>query len=89
MVSAQVMITVKLSPVSYCIPTNWQIFKGPAKALISLRICASLSDPLLVSHTKLLEISCYGSYYTMVLHFMTADLLILLILYFAWKMDSD
>ena len=37
------------------------IFKGLAKALISLCVCAGWSEPLLVSHTTLLEISCHGS----------------------------
>ena len=32
------------------------------KALISLRICAGWSEPLLVAHTTLLEISCHSSY---------------------------
>ena len=32
-----------------------------AKALISLRVCAGWSEPLLVAHTTLLEISCHGS----------------------------
>ena len=34
----------------------------PAKALISLRVCAGLSEALLVTHTTSLEISCCGSY---------------------------
>ena len=33
----------------------------PAKALIRLRVCAGWSEPLLVAHTTLLEISCQGS----------------------------
>ena len=33
-----------------------------AKALIRLRVCAGWSEPLLVAHTTLLEISCCGSY---------------------------
>ena len=33
-----------------------------AKALIRLRVCADWSEPLLVAHTTLLEISCHGSY---------------------------
>ena len=37
------------------------IFKRPAKALISLRVCAGWSDPLLVAQAKLLEISYHGS----------------------------
>ena len=37
------------------------IFKRQAKALISLRVCAGWSEPLLVAHTTLLEISCRGS----------------------------
>ena len=38
-----------------------RIFKRPEKALISLHVCAGWSEPLLVTHTKLLEISCLGS----------------------------
>ena len=38
-----------------------RIFKRLAKALISLRVCAGWSEPLLVAHTTLLEISCHGS----------------------------
>ena len=36
-------------------------FKGLAKALIRLRVCPGWSEPLLVAHTTLLEISCPGS----------------------------
>ena len=32
-----------------------------AKALIRMRVCAGWSEPLLVAHTTLLEISCHGS----------------------------
>ena len=39
-----------------------EIFKPMAKALISLRVCAGWSEPLLVAHTTLLEILCHGSY---------------------------
>ena len=39
-----------------------RIFKRPEKALIRLRVCAGWSEPLLVAHTKLSEISCRGSY---------------------------
>ena len=39
------------------------IFKRQAKALIRLLVCASWSDPLLVTQTTLLEISCHGSVY--------------------------
>ena len=38
-----------------------RIFKGLAKALIRLRVCAGWSEALLVAHTTLLEISCRGS----------------------------
>ena len=31
-----------------------------AKALIRLRVCAGWSEPLLVAHIILLEISCFG-----------------------------
>ena len=39
-----------------------RIFKRLAKALIRLRLCAGWSEPLLVAHTTLLEISCRGSF---------------------------
>ena len=39
-----------------------RILKRPAKALISLRVCAGWSESLLVAHTIFLEISCHGSY---------------------------
>ena len=39
-------------------PKSHRIFK----ALIRLRVCADWSEPLLVAHTTLLEISCRGSY---------------------------
>ena len=38
-----------------------RIFKRQAKALIRLRVCAGWSEPLLVAHTTMLEISCHGS----------------------------
>ena len=38
-----------------------RIFKRLAKALIRLRVCTGWSEPLLVAHTTLLEISCHGS----------------------------
>ena len=38
------------------------MFKRLAKALIRLCVCAGWSEPLLVAHTTLLEISCHGSY---------------------------
>ena len=38
-----------------------RIFKRLAKALIRLRVCTGWSEPLLVTHTTLLEISCRGS----------------------------
>ena len=37
------------------------MFKPLAKALIRLHVCAGWSEPLLVAHTTLLEISCHGS----------------------------
>ena len=43
-------------------PKNHRIFKRQTKALISLRVGAGCSEPLLVAHTTLLEISCCGSY---------------------------
>ena len=39
-----------------------RIFKRAAKALIRLRLCTGWSEPLMVAHTTLLEISCHGSY---------------------------
>ena len=39
------------------------MFKLLAKALIRVRECAGWSEPLLVAHTTLLEISCGGSNY--------------------------
>ena len=33
-----------------------------AKTLIRLRVCAGLSEPLLLAHITLLEISCRGSF---------------------------
>ena len=41
-----------------------RIFKRPAKALISLGVCAGLFEPLLVANATLLEISCTGSLYS-------------------------
>ena len=41
---------------------NHRIFKRVAKALISLHVCAGWSEPLLVAHTTLLEISSHGSF---------------------------
>ena len=38
-----------------------KMFKGVAKALTRLRVCAGWSEPVLVAHTTLLEISCHGS----------------------------
>ena len=37
------------------------ILKQLAKALIRLRVCAGWSEPVLVAHTTLLDISCCGS----------------------------
>ena len=39
-----------------------RLFKRQVKVLISLRVCAGWSEPLLVAHTTLLEISCHGSH---------------------------
>ena len=39
-----------------------RIFKRLANALNSLCVCAGWSEPLLVAHIKLLEISCRDSY---------------------------
>ena len=39
-----------------------RIFELLAKALIRLRICAGWSEPLLVAHTTLFEISYRGSF---------------------------
>ena len=38
-----------------------RIYKRLAQALISLSVCAGQSEPLLVAHITLLEISCHGS----------------------------
>ena len=38
------------------------IIKRQAKALISLRVCAGWSEPSLVAHITLLEISFHGSF---------------------------
>ena len=49
-----------------------RIFKGLAKALIRLCICTGWSEPLLVAHTTLLEISCrcsFGLTETKLFHF--------------------
>ena len=46
-------------------PKSHKIFKRLAKALIRLRVCAGWSEPLLVVHSILLEISCCGSYFKM------------------------
>ena len=35
-----------------------RILKGQAKALIILQVCAGWSEPLLVAHTTMLDISC-------------------------------
>ena len=43
------------------LPKSHEIFKRLAMALIRLRVYAGWSEPLLVSHTTLLEISCRGS----------------------------
>ena len=40
---------------------NQRIFIRLAKALISLRVSTGWSEPLVVTHTTLLEISCHGS----------------------------
>ena len=38
------------------------MFKRLAKTLVSLCICTGWSEPLLVAHNTLLEMSCCGSY---------------------------
>ena len=43
------------------LPKGHKLFKRLANALIRLRVYAGWSDPLLVSHTTLLEIPCRGS----------------------------
>ena len=50
-----------------------RIFKRPAKALIRLRVCAGWSEPLLVSHTSLVEISCCGSIIIFFFEIMTCN----------------
>ena len=42
-----------------------RIAKWLAMALIRLHICAGWSEPLLVAHTTLLEISCHGSLFVL------------------------
>ena len=42
--------------------SSLRIFKLLAMALIRLPVCAGWSEPLLVKHTTLLEISCCRSY---------------------------
>ena len=42
------------------LPMGHKLFKRLANALIRLRVYAGWSEPLLVSHTTLLEISCRG-----------------------------
>ena len=42
-----------------------RIFERQAKALISLRVCAGWSEPLMVAHTTLLEISCHHDRFPM------------------------
>ena len=37
---------------------SWEIINRLAKTLIRLRVCAGWSEPLLIAHTTLLEISC-------------------------------
>ena len=43
-------------------PSSHRILKRLAKALVRLRVCAGWSEPLLIAHTTLLEISCHGSH---------------------------
>ena len=52
------------------------LIKRQAKALISLRVCAGWSEPLLVAHTTLLEISFHGSFVAAV-NFVPAEILVL------------
>ena len=42
--------------------TIHRIMRRQAKALIRLRVCAGWSEPLLIAHATLMEISCRGSY---------------------------
>ena len=56
----------KLRNSKWCLASSLTLIgssKRLAKALISLCVCAGWSEPLLVTHTTLLEISCPGSYY--------------------------
>ena len=39
-----------------------RMVKRFAKVLTRLRVCTGWSEPLLVAHTTLLDISCHGSY---------------------------
>ena len=57
----------KLRNSKWCSVSSWtlnihRIFKQLANALIGLRVCSGWSEPLLVAHTTLLEISCHGSF---------------------------
>ena len=61
----------KWCSVSSLVNTQW-ICKRLAKALISLRVCAGWSEPLLVAHTTLLEISCRGLNVTFLVWSLTA-----------------
>ena len=47
---------------SVCSLTVIEYSSDKQRALIRLCVCAGWSEPLLVAHTTLLEISCHGSY---------------------------
>ena len=57
-------------------------FRRPGKALIRLRICAGWSEPLLVAHTTLMEISCRGS---LICTIKFQESLTVLITYIHWR----
>ena len=50
---------IKLRGSKLCLVSSL-VFKGPAKALIRLRVCAGWSEPLLVTHITLVN-SCGSS----------------------------
>ena len=58
---------VRLRNLKWCSVRSHSIFKRQAKALTRLRVCAGWSEPLLVAHTILFEISstCSNTIYIM------------------------
>ena len=62
----------------WCSVSSLRVKRLP-KALIRLCICAGWSEPLLVAHTKLLEISCCGSLYFLVVGLGTSNSMLFLL----------